>query len=326
MTIKHLLDIVLDLFDGGAAGGAGAGAGDGGSATGEANGSPAVAAQGKKTGDLSKVRYGKQDAGTPADGKASTTGTPATGENIKPDAAALEKEFDALINDRFKDIYTKRTQDMIDRRFAKSKAAEAENATFREIADLLNTKYGVTDDSDFSKLKTAIENDDDLYVRAAEEAGMSVEQYKAFDKLQRKTAAYEAAKANEQRAQQQRAQVNAWVQEADTLKQVYPEFDLKSALENQNFRSALNAGLPMQMIYEGINHTLLMGKAAQNAADETEKRVVDNIRAKGKRPAENGTNSNSAPVTVKDDVSKLTKADREEIARRVMNGDRTIHF
>jgi len=52
-----------------------------------------------------------------------------------------------------------------------------------------------------------------------------------------------------------------------------------------------------------------------------EKAVVDNIRARGSRPSENGTSSQSAFI-VKDDVSKLSKEDRRNIAKRVMMGEK----
>lgn len=52
----------------------------------------------------------------------------------------------------------------------------------------------------------------------------------------------------------------------------------------------------------------------------TEQAVIQNIRAKGTRPTENGISSQSA-FTIKDDVSKLTKADRAAIAKRVARGE-----
>ena len=61
--------------------------------------------------------------------------------------------------------------------------------------------------------------------------------------------------------------------------------------------------------------------AARQAAREAEKQVVDGIRAKGARPPENGTAAQSA-FTVKGDVSKLTRKDREEIARRAARGEK----
>ena len=45
-----------------------------------------------------------------------------------------------------------------------------------------------------------------------------------------------------------------------------------------------------------------------------------NLKAKQSRPAENGTSSKTA-VIVKNDVSKLTRAERAEVARRAMLGE-----
>jgi len=59
---------------------------------------------------------------------------------------------------------------------------------------------------------------------------------------------------------------------------------------------------------------------AQTTAKRTEKQVVDGIRAKGARPQENGTSSQSA-FTVKDDPSKWSRKDREEVIRRVARGE-----
>lgn len=314
MNTKHLLAINLHLFEG-----------EGVSATGGTFGTPADAAQGK-TGEISKVIYGKQSAEMPAGSNISNTDAPAAegnnGANAPKSLEERQKAFDDLINSEdYKDIYTKRTQEMIDRRFAKSKATEAENGKLREIADILGQKYGISDDADFSKLRAAIESDDDTWAAAAEEAGMTVEQYRRFDQLQRKNAAYEAARQNDVKAQQDRQKAETWQREAVALKQKYPQFDLRVELGDRNFVAAMQAGVPMELIYTGKYHDQLMSAATQNAAKKTEQNVVNNIRAKGNRPAENGAASQGAAFTVKSDPSKLTLADFDEIARRVRNGE-----
>ena len=49
-------------------------------------------------------------------------------------------------------------------------------------------------------------------------------------------------------------------------------------------------------------------------------KVTDNIRARGARPVENGSNQ-AAAATIKNDVTKLTAKDRAEIVKRVKNGE-----
>ena len=65
----------------------------------------------------------------------------------------------------------------------------------------------------------------------------------------------------------------------------------------------------------------LMANNAAQVARQTEAAVAANVRANGSRPVENGTRQQSS-FTVKSDVSKLTKADRAEIARRVQRGEK----
>ena len=63
-----------------------------------------------------------------------------------------------------------------------------------------------------------------------------------------------------------------------------------------------------------------MADATRQTAALTEKAVVDSVRAKGARPAENGAAPRSAFV-VKSDVNKLTKEDRATIALKAMRGE-----
>ena len=104
----------------------------------------------------------------------------------------------------------------------------------------------------------------------------------------------------------------------------YPEFDLRREVaENPRFIAMLRAGVPVRDAYEVSHLGDIQARNAAKAAAEMEKRVMDNVRAKGMRPNENGTTSQPG-VIVKNDPSKFTKADRAEIARRVRRGERIV--
>jgi len=104
------------------------------------------------------------------------------------------------------------------------------------------------------------------------------------------------------------------------VKQVYPNFDLKTELKDRNFFSLLNVGIPMQMAYEMRHMKELQDAAVRAAVQTTEQQMATKMKSKNARPSENGTASKSA-VVVKSDVSKLTREDRAEIARRVARGE-----
>lgn len=334
--MKYKLHLIgLSLFEGdGASGGATAGPGapasaGGQSGEGQSNLPPLplptdtararrAKANNNTTGDnLSQVVYGSAQAGN--DQAAVAAGQDADGKTAE-DAPTAE-EWNALKAGRFKDFYTKDTQQLINRRFAQAKQQEAENAAMRSIVETLNEKYGITDDADFSKLSKALEADDAIWEEKADEQGMTVDQYKQYRQMKRKAEAFDAARQNDALAQQRQETAQRWAQEAQALKQIYPGFDIRNELSDQGFMAALQAGAPMRMIYEGKYHSQLMQQANAQTAARTEKAVTDNIRAKGNRPQENGASS-GAGFTYKQDPSKLTMKDFEEIQRRVARGEK----
>lgn len=148
---------------------------------------------------------------------------------------------------------------------------------------------------------------------------MSVEQYKQFQKMKRENEAFHAAQRGRQQQEAQQQQAQKWYQEAQEVKAKFPKFDLSTELQNPNFTAMLRAGTPVEHAYKVLHFDELMDNAMQVTAANTEKRVVGNVRARGNRPAENGTAAQSA-FTIKDDVSKLSKKDRAEVARQAMRG------
>ena len=244
----------------------------------------------------------------------------------KPDASttsntleARRKAFQDLVNGEYKDIYTEETQRIIDRRFRETRNLEQQVGAYQPVIDMLMQRYQIGD-GDMGKLSQAIENDDAYWSEAAEEAGMSVEQYKQFQKLQRENEALLRQQRQQQSSQRAQQQLQQWYGEAEQVKSLYPSFDLNAEVKNPQFLSMLRAGVPVQHAYEVVHMDQIKAGVAAMQAKATEKQVVDGIRAKGARPQENGTASQGAFI-VKDDVSKLSKKDRAEIIRRAARGE-----
>ena len=257
------------------------------------------------------VVYGKQQTTDHvADEPATQSST-----TVVDDIEAKRKAYNELINGEYKDFYTEDTQKMINRRFKETKNLEKQLSSQSEILNMLTARYGL-EDGDLSALSDAIENDDFLWEVAADEAGMTVDQYRKFSKLER-----EHAKLLREREESEiQTQVDQWILDAEAIKQTYPDFDFATEWENPQFKSLLQAGIPMQHAYQVIHIDEQLEMARVTAQRETEKRVTDNVRAKGMRPAENGTASNSA-FTIKDDVRKLSKKDRAAIVEKVRRGE-----
>lgn len=314
-----LLDTVLNLFDG-AGGGSAAGDGTGGDApsggTTPGGGTTAGGQAGGKGPE--KVLYGKQAA--PAEGSA-----PA-GQKQEPrvltSSDALEdrqRRWRELTSGEFKDLYDQEVGRMASRSAQETAALREQAGRAQPVLDMLMDRYKITD-GDMGKLLHAVENDSAYWSEAAEEAGMSVDQYKQFQRLQRQNA--ELMRAQRQRMGQERAnaQLRVWNDQAEQLKTVYPSFDLNREVQNRDFLSMLKAGVPVRQAYEVVHMDEIKAATASLQAKATEKAVTANIKAKGSRPQENGTGASSG-FTVKDDVSRLTAKDRAEIAKRAMRGE-----
>lgn len=303
MEDKTWLDIDLCLFDGGAAdGGDGAGGITGEGTTGIG---PAAAGQGKAAGD--------RKGGAPVAG----------GQEGRTDAQRKQerrKHYQELINGEFKDLYTSDVQNIIDRRFKTTKELERWVGKSQPILDLLMERYGIGD-GDTEKLQKAIDAENADLARAAKKAGMSVEEYRRLQRLRGENRDLLDAQRQRQVREKVEVQLRQWYGEGEKLQKLYPNFDLGRESKNPRFLALLRSGIPVRHAYEVIHMDEIKEGVAKAAARSTEKQVVDAIRAKGVRPAENGTAAQSG-FTVKGDVSKLTKKDRAEIARRVARGEK----
>lgn len=332
MKFNNMLAINLHLFDGGApaggaVGGAGAAAPGDGGAQGDTKGAVPGSTRRGKSGEYANVRFGKQPSGATATGTVTSAQTEphaAGGDNnqgVQSTSDTLEdrrKAFRDMVNGEFKDVYAEETQRIINRRFSDTRTLEAQVQAQQPLIDLLMQRYNIGD-GDIQKLTAALENDNAYWSEAAEEAGMSVEQYKQFQKMKRDNAALLAAQRGRQQQEALQQQAQKWFQEAQAVKAKFPNFDLSTELKDPTFTAMLRAGTPVEHAYKVRHFDELMDNAMQITTATTEKRVVGNVRARGNRPAENGTTAQSA-FTIKDDVSKLSKKDRAEAARQAMRG------
>lgn len=300
LTLAPFFNIQLFAEGGGAAAG-----GEGAAAA-----APVAAPQqpGVKSNPLADVQYGKQES------------APAAGE--KSSAEERNSRFEELIKGEFKDLYDARVQNTIRERLKGNEATVQKYNALAPVLDLLAGKYGV-DAGDIDALSKAIEEDETFYEDEALEKGLTVQQVKEIRKMQRENAALKAQVEERSRKENADATYAAWMQQAEALKQIYPSFDFATEAQNEQFRRLLQSGIPLQTAFEVIHKDEIIPAAMQYTAKQVEAKVANNVRAGQKRPAEGAAGGRSA-VQVKSDPSKFTKADMDEIARRVARGERIV--
>lgn len=295
----------LQLFaDGGAAAG-----GDGGTAQGQ--GVTAEAASQQTKGDLASVKYGVQpEEAAPAAEVQKETAEPTD----------LNAEFEALIKGKYKAQYDARMQDTIQKRLKGSKETEQKLSEVAPILEILGKKYGVKA-TDISALSKAIEDDDSYYEAEAAERDLSVEQLKMFKKIERENSAYKQREIDRQNQENADRLLKVWHEQEEQTKKVYPNFDMATELQNEQFRNLIENNVSVQTAYEVIHRDEIIPAAMQFAAQAVEQNISKKIAANGARPSENGMGGVASAV-VKSDVSKLTKLDIDEVARRVARGEK----
>lgn len=235
---------------------------------------------------------------------------------VKTTSNTLEdkrKAFKQLVDGEYKDQYTEATQQIINRRFKETETLRSKVDEYQPLIDMLMTRY---DKTDIKGIMESLDNDNAYWENVADELGMTVEQAKQFQKMKRENEVFQRQREEEINNKKIKSQVDEWVKEGIALKEKYVNFNLESELENQEFVRLLKANVPMEHAYKLIHFDEIIA----NNSLTTERAVVENIRARGSRPQENGTNAQSA-FTVKDDVSKLTKEDRKKIAERAARGE-----
>lgn len=312
---------------------AGAAKSDDAAQTGDDKNFPSAAGKGKRAGiPLSQVKYGKHDDNeTKNDIIAAAKDTASdNGQNrdaagnisttaVNSDLNAKKAEFEKLINSDYKDLFTERVQGIIDKRFKETKNLEAQLERLSPVIEILSSKYGVPTD-DIDKLSKAIQDDDSYYEDEAAQKGLTVEQLKKFKKMERENAELKRAHEEFQRRQNADRIYADWIHQSEQVKQIYPSFDLNDEIQNPSFLKLLKSGVDVKAAYQAVHMDDILGGAMQYTAQKIQQQTVNSIKARANRPTENGLSSQTG-VVVKNDVSKLTAADRREIARRVQFGE-----
>ena len=300
----------LQLFaEGGSAGGTG---GDGGTAQGQGVTEAAALPQtkGVKNNPLSTVKYGIQEETTPAAEVQKPTEAP-------PD---LNAEFDQLIKGKFKDQYDARMQDTIQKRLKGSKETVEKYNALAPTLEILAKKYGV-DAADIEALNKAIQEDDSYFEEEALAKGISVQQLKEIRAMERENADLRKQMQEQQTQENANKLYAGWMTQAEDAKKVYPSFDLRAEMQNPKFVDLLRSNIDVRTAYEVVHKDDIIRGAMQFTAQTVESKLAKNIAAQGARPAENGMSSGS-PAVVKSDVSQLSRADRDEIRKRVARGEK----
>ena len=187
-----------------------------------------------------------------------------------------DAEFDALIENEYKEQFTKKVQKIISKRLREVKTVKEENNTLTEEKKV-----------------------------------------ELIKRLVMENRALKARFENEKRSAEVKNRTDELKKQIELAKEAYPDFDFEQEIKNPEFVRLIKVGVNVKEAYEVVNIDSIIDKNSKNA----EKKVVDSIRAKSSRPAENGSEGGSG-ILLSGNASKLTRKERADLAKRAAKGEK----
>ncbi len=230
---------------------------------------------------------GSESGQAAADQTGSETTRPATEETEED----LDADFEALIKGKYKAQYDARFQQGINARHKDYMQNKQQLESLNPMLDMLKEKYGV---SDVSELQKAIMDDDSYYEQEAMDRGMTVEQLKYMKQMERENKAYKEREQETIKEQMQREKIEGWLRQETEFKQKAPEFSLRAELANPEFERLLAAGVNVETAFNVIHQDEIMSGAMNYTAKKAVEKTVNDIKARGMRPSENGLGTTAA--------------------------------
>lgn len=215
--------------------------------------------------------------------------------------------------------YNQKMQSVVQSRLKNAKAAEESLAKLAPALELLARRHGLdVNNMDYEAIAKAINDDDAYYEDLALEKGVSLETAKRIDQQERDNARQKRQEEMNLEQQKLRNHFMSLEQQGEALKKVFPNFDLRTELQNPVFArmTSPNVGVSVEDAYHAVHRKEIMQAGMQVTAQQTAQKISNAIQAGSRRPDENGT-SGQAPSVTTFDYSKASKAQREALKQQI---------
>ena len=215
--------------------------------------------------------------------------------------------------------YNKQMQTVVQSRLKTAKTAEDNLAKLAPAMELLARKYNLDPaNMDYDALNKAINDDDDYYEDKALEMGVSVETARKIDKMERDNAREQAQAERTLQEQKIQQHLIKLEQQGEALKKVFPNFDLRTELQNPAFArmTSPNVGISVEDAYYAVHRNEIQTASMQIAAQKTAEKLSNAIQSGSRRPDESGVSS-QAPSVSTFDYRTASRDQREALKKRI---------
>lgn len=253
------------------------------------------------------------DASAPLTGDAGAASAPQSGTEARRPYSEIRELYANEIDGEMKKTVEKRL-----------KKAGKDSANLKKAERLISRafkQYGVAE-GDYDGLEKAVAADDSYYSELAARNGTSPEVERRLDESERvRKEAEDKLREREEKdgIREQYREIERKVLEA---KELYPDFDLATEMENPTFAQwASIPGVSFVQAYRTAHFDELSSAAAAASASAAVQKTVNSVISGSKRPQENGV-GNSSPADVSTDPSKLSLKEIDDMINRARHGDK----
>jgi len=239
----------------------------------------------------------------------------------EPHEMTIQEKWESAKKGEFKDLYGQDVQNAIRDRFKNQEDAQAQLQGIQPMLDALMQKAGV---ESLEELSDLILDDDSLYEDEAEAAGMTVERYREFKALQDE---HDRRAAEDQQALEDAFWDNHFTKmtaEAEQLKQIFPDFDLRTEMQNETFQRLTHpsVGISVEDAYRLIHKDEIDQQMMAYAMNRQREQMAQTIQAQRTRPVEGAMSASAAAPAagVARDFGKMTRPQRDEYRKKVLSG------
>ena len=239
-----------------------------------------------------------------------------------PAEKTAEERWEEAKKGEFAEFYGRDVQSAIKDRFKNQQDIGQQLSALEPMLKVLRDRAGV--ESNEALIKTVMD-DDSLYEEEASARGMTIPAYKEFMSMQQQLQETQQREEQSIREQQIREHFGKLQQQAEAMRQMYPDFDLQAELQNPNFLrlTSPEVGVSVEDAYYAIHHKELAPQMMAYGMQRAKEQMGQTLQAQRQRPAEGAMRNQGQPAAeVRLDPRNLTRKERAEIKRQIMLGKR----
>ena len=215
--------------------------------------------------------------------------------------------------------YNKEMQAVVRGRLKAERSAEESLKKLTPALELLARQHNLDPTNiDYDALGKAVSDDAAYYEDKALEMGVPIETAKKIDQDERQKAREQREEARTLEEQKIQRHIAGLEQQGEAMKNVFPNFDLRTELKNPVFArmTSPNVGISVEDAYYAVHRKEIQAAGMQVTAQKTAQKISNAIQAGSHRPDEAGISGQASSVTTFD-YSKASKEQRDALKKAI---------